>query len=348
MIRSLRTLLPLVLAGIAATPGSARGADSKGVIHKVGDRQETYEELAEHYYGRRALALHLRLFNRRAEPLARGTTILIPTYSMIPLRKGQSLDQFAEEYLNDASRAEYLAELHGLSGRLRASPKPGTKLRAVPSLRHLVRPGESLRSIARVYYRDANAARIRLLERYNNLSGDVRPGMTVRIPLDEPEFNQAVVAARAKVPFTRAPVLAENDPPASKAAREPQPRRRFRPKREAGGKAASEPPEGDAEPAAAPIRVEERLEELDRLCGEGEWSACETTARRTLEEAPSAPEASQVELLRIRAVALIALGRVEESRVAFKRLLALDPEYDLDLYRTSPKILDVFQAVAER
>jgi len=157
-------LAPALPAATARANGS--GA-TKGVIHKIGDKGETYEDLAEHYYGKRYLALHLRLFNRRAEPLARGTTIIIPTFSMVQTKRGQTLEQFAEANLMDPTRAEYLAELHGLRGKDRAQPKPGTKLRVVPSLKHLVRPGESLRTIARLYYRDAGAERLKLLSLFN-------------------------------------------------------------------------------------------------------------------------------------------------------------------------------------
>src|SRR5687768_7475342 len=82
-------------------------ADS-GVFHRVTDAGETYADIADHYYGHRYLERHLRLFNRRPEPLREGTTIIIPTYELVPLKRNQSMHEFAAEHLSDPNRAEYL------------------------------------------------------------------------------------------------------------------------------------------------------------------------------------------------------------------------------------------------
>ena len=42
--------------------------------------------------------------------------------------------------------------------------------------------------------------------------------------------------------------------------------------------------------------------------------------------------------------ALVALDRISEAESTFVQLLAIDSSYELDLYRTSPKILDVFDS----
>lgn len=322
---------------------------SKAVIHKVSDKAESYEDLAEYYYGKRYLALHLRLFNGRAEPLDRGATIIIPTYSLVPVKRGQTLQAFAEANLNDPGRAEYLAELHALKGRDRQNPKPGLKLRIVQSLKHVVRPGETLRSIARAYYRDVSSERLKLVILYNKLSsGTVKSGAALRIPLDTNEFNREAVLVRAKRPFERGAPVAEASP---KSSEPPPPAltsakpgvRRARPRPETAI-ARAEPDR----PPPPPRRTDDDLEDLERLCGDGDYKGCEERARQVLESAPASAVSGRVEVLRLRAVALVALGRNEDSKAAFRQLLKLDPEYDLDLYRTSPKILDVFQAVAER
>jgi hypothetical protein len=317
-----------LLAALAPAPVLANTA--RGVIHKVTDKGETYEDLAEHYYGKRYLAHHIRLFNRRAEPLPKGATLLIPTYTLVAVKPRQTLAGFAEVNLSDPSRADYLAELHDLRGRERTLPKPGTRLKVVQSLKHLVRPGESLKTIARLYYRDAGAERTKLIVLYNGLAnGNVKPGMSIRIPLDGAEFNHALVGARAKRPFERAVVqLAE------KTEAKPPVKKKPKPASEEGAKHAADD--------------NDDVEALDRLCSDGDYAACETEAKRVFDASPAAPTATRVEVLRLRAVALVALGRSEESKGVFRTLLQLDPEYDLDLYRTSPKILDVFQAVAER
>jgi hypothetical protein len=341
---------------------TAASANTRGIIHKVTDKGETYEDLAEHYYGKRYLALHLRLFNLRAEPLAKGTTIIIPTYTIVSVKPRQTLTQFAQQNLADPGRAEYVAELHGLRGKERTQPRPGTKLRVVQSLKHLVRPGESLKTIARIYYRDGGPERLKLLVLYNKLtSQDVRPGMSLRIPLDEREFAAATVAARARRTFAiGSSAVAEvkdrerprETPPAKVAVKKPPAKRPDKPAEKDG-----ELPEGDPEATAEEENPEavaaaapsaDPLESLDRLCGDGDYTACEAQATKVFGEMPAGQISSRAEVLRLRAVALVALGKVEEAKTTFRKLLELDPEYDLDLYRTSPKILDVFQAVAER
>lgn len=330
-----------IALAIAAGPVST--APQRGVIHKITDKGETYEDLAEHYYGKRHLAAQLRLFNRRAEPLGRGTTIIIPTYSLVPVKPKQTLKEFAEQNLADPARADYLAELHDLRGKEKVTPKPGTRLKVVQSLKHLVRPGESLKTIARLYYRDAGGDRIKLLVLYNKMSNAaVKTGMSIRIPLDGPEFNHAVVSARAKRPFERA-----NETPAPVASTlvkrkiNPTPIERDPPATVSNANEAA----GKERP---PPAFDEAMETIERACDDGEYAACESDAHKLIEGAPSLPATSKVELYRLRACALVAMGRVDESKESFRALLKLDPEYDLDLYRTSPKILDVFQAVAER
>ncbi len=192
-------LLLLLLPRAANAQLSGLNTGSRGLIHKVSDKGEGYEDLAELYYGKRYLSLHLRAFNNRPEPLQKGLSINIPTFSWVPVKRGQTLAQFAEQYLFDPGRADYLAELHGLKGKDRISPKPGTRLKVVDSLKHVVRPGETLRSIARLYYRDASSERLRLVILYNKLtSGNVKSGMALRIPLDGNEFSRDAVIARAK------------------------------------------------------------------------------------------------------------------------------------------------------
>ncbi len=334
----MRSLNKLVLLALLCATFEAR-ADQRGVLHKVSEKIESYEELAEHYYGKRYLAAHLRMFNRRAEPLPRGTTIIIPTYTLLAVKPKQTLREFAETNLADPGRADYLAQLHDLRGKERQSPRPGTRLKVVQSLKHMVRPGESMKTIARLYYRDVGNERVKLLVLYNKLNGpQVRPGMAIRIPLDGAEFNQAVVSARGKKPFERAaPQVAA----AVQEDRKPKVVRKVTPMEVIEVSTAKE----TARPAP---ELDEAMETLERTCDDGHYEACEVDAKKVFEDAPAAPTASRVELLRLRAFAQIALGKSEDSKETFKTLLKLDPEYDLDLYRTSPKILDVFQAVAER
>jgi LysM repeat protein len=369
-----------VLLGSASRALADKGASGE-ITHRVSEKGETYEDLADFYYGKRWLSLHLRIFNRRPEPLAKGSTILIPTFSLRSVKRLQTLQQFAEQSLADPERADYLAELHHLSEKDRITPKPGTRLKVVTSLRHVVRPGETLKSIATTYYRDGSKDRMRLIILYNKLSSAiVKPGQGLRIPLDLPEFNQETVLARSKKTFERTMVAEVEKEAATKAATPPPPeleakrvmvRKRVRPhvdrelrerdkdKDRSSGVAPpaeeeQELPRGDS-PAqevehekASASRIDDEIETLERSCSDGEYKSCEERAKKLVAMLPVGAFSGRVEILRLRAFALVALGRVEESKETFRNLLKLDPEYDLDLYRTSPKILDVFQAVAER
>jgi hypothetical protein len=373
-----------VLAVVLAAPSAAVADKSSSgeVTHRVSEKGETYEDLADFYYGKRWLSLHLRIFNRRPEPLAKGSTILIPTFSLRSVKRLQTLQQFAEQNLADPGRADYLAELHHLSDRERVTPKPGARLKVVTSLRHVVRPGETLKSIATTYYHDGSKERMRLMILYNKLSSAiVKPGMGLRIPLDLPEFNQETVLARSRKTFERTMVAELEREPAPRIAVSPPPdleakramvRKRVRPHmdrerehdkdkdkdRSTGPAPAAddeELPRGDAPPEepehvvqSSGSRIDDEIETLERSCSDGEYKSCEDRAKQLVAMIPVGAVSSRVEILRLRAFALVALGRVEESKDAFRQLLKLDPEYDLDLYRTSPKVLDVFQAVAER
>ncbi len=323
----------LVCASAEAAP-----ARSKTILHRVKTTGETYAQLADHYYGRRFLERHLRLYNRRKEPLKKGTSIIIPTYVSIPLQRGQSLEAFAGKYLQDPGRAPYLQLLHKIK---RGRAKPGSRLRRVVSFKHTVKPGETLRSIAKAYYRDSTPRRVGLLALYNKMGKQrrLRPGRALRLPLDTPDFRHASVLKRARKPFDPQKKVA-------KAPKAPPPTKPSRAKSrisKAGRKAVLA-----QERAAKRRKLVEILEQSERLYSDGEYKACRKLTSKTLANAPKADDDKQVELLRLQAFSEIALGDFDRSKKLFKRLLELDPEYALDLYQTSPKILDIFNSVAMR
>ena len=111
------SVLTLSVLCAVLTTADVSAAGTGGVIHRVQETGETYADLAEHYYGRRYLERHLRLLNRRREPLPKRTSIIIPTYRTVAIGRGQTLASFAATYLNDSGKAEYLALLHRLPAR---------------------------------------------------------------------------------------------------------------------------------------------------------------------------------------------------------------------------------------
>lgn len=315
-----------LLAGwVLTAPHLVSARPSKGVVHRVKSATETYEQIADHYYGKRALGHHLRVLNRQPEPLALGRSIIIPTCRQEPLGRGQSLADFAKVHLSRPGRGEYLEALHYLKSK---SPSPGKLLKVPTSLRHLVRPGESLASLARTYYKDTSPHRIELLRLFNELPSDkVRVGDVVRIPLDTPPFEHESVLRRSKLPFGEAPSpsVAEATPAVRPAAAPP--------KRPAVASGLS-PEEAQAE-----------VEVAEQLYGDGRYAQCLRYAKQALEKHDTKmPRAPQLELLRLAAASLVALDRVAEAEATFVQLKKLDPGYGLDLYQTSPKVLDVFDS----
>ncbi len=340
-------LLLLTLLAFA-TPAEA----STGLIHtaKAG---ETYAALADRYYGRRYLERHLRQLNRHREPLPRGTPVMIPTLQRVRVKSTTSVRDFAAEHLQDPERDAYLKALNRLTtDELDA----GDSVLVGQSLRHVVRRGETLTSIARTYYRDVSARRLKLLRLYNKMSSArLRPKAVLRIPLDAPMFLVNRVKARATAPAPRpppAPTKSKAKAQTKTEANAKTPTRRrpttpARPRVTSRTKAAERrnPRPDKASRRPSPTEVIGTLERAERRLAEGAYPEALATASRGLSRYPKARTSVRVELLRVKAVALVALGRSSDAKRAFERLVALEPKYRLDLYTTSPKVLEVFQSI---
>ncbi len=317
----LRPALVALLA-VAATPSVGTARPSRGVVHRVKGADQTYERIAEHYYGKRYLGHHLRVLNRHPEPLLPGRTLIIPTCRKVPLARGQTVKQFAKAHLSRSSRAAYLEALHFLKTK---RPSEGKGLKVPTSIRHKVRPGESLASIARTYYRDAGRRRLSLLRLYNDMdSATPIVGAVLRIPLDTAPFDHVSVLRRSKQPFgtfARAPVATARG----------------------GGPARASPP---PRAARVPARQAQRqVDAAERLFAAGHYDKCVKFGNRALKKfASRLANSPKIELLRLTGICLVALGREPDARIAFSRLKQLDPSYELDLYRTSPKVLSVFRS----
>ena len=384
----------VAMAAIVVLPSLAFGQGNAGLIHKA-EGGESYAALAERFYGRRFLELHLRQMNRHAEPLKAGTPVIIPTLRRVPVTEKQDLRDFAAVHLQDPDRASYLKVLNRLKDGALAV---GDALLVGESLRHVVRPGETFKSIARTYYRSVSKRRLRLLRLYNKMPrGEVRPKMALRIPLDSSVFlarrvkARAASAARAGETAPRsmsavaaAAAIAEvssNAAPVSASAKTKNARRRAT-RRTAAKKseakklrrtATAQPRPTEGAPAGqpeivAPRRtasaailaaaaatappteppIEDALEAAERYLAEGEFASGLRTAVDALARHGSRPMEPRIELLRLKAIAQIALDRPAEAKATFEALLKLDPSYRLDLYSTSPKVLDVFQSIDER
>ena len=342
--RSLVVVRAWLVAGACTHSCLAEASSSKAILHKVSKPGETYGHLADHYYGARYLAHHLSAANRYQEPLKPGVTLIIPTYRRVVLSPGEDLEAFARRHLSRASRAAYLRELHQLTG----PPKQGIALIVPPTLRHRVRPGETLTAIARTFYRDASARRRKLLQLYNELPSEkLRPWSVLRIPLDIPMFEHDRVQARSLLPFTPSPpsetAIAETSNMGATNSSSPESTSgdslKTKKSRSTNASAIA-----SASSKAPPIDWTERIETIERLYADGDYAPCLAQADQVLISAESAPRDAHVQLLNLAASSLVALGRSEEAESRFRTLLTLDPQYEPDAYRTSPKILDVFEA----
>ena len=194
MIGCRRLIALLLTVGLCLATAMPVALANAGLLHRSKDG-ETYANLADRYYGRRYLEQHLRQLNRHAEPLAKGTPVIIPTLRKVRVDQPMSVREFAGKHLQDPDRAGYLKALNRLTDD--ELSKDDTVL-VGQSLGHVVRRGETLKSIARTYYRDVRRRRLKLLRLYNKLpTNRVRPGMALRIPLDSKIFLAKRVKARA-------------------------------------------------------------------------------------------------------------------------------------------------------
>ena len=335
------------LLGTIAAPASAK--PSQGIVYRC-EGGETYGALADRYYGRRHVERHLRQLNRYPEPLPAGATIIIPTLRSVTVETAQSIRKFAQDHLQDEGRAKYLTALNGLK---RSELKKGDRL-LVPSnsLGHLVRRGETFVSIARNYYRSSSRRRVRLLRLYNQLPrGGLRPNNELRIPLDSSFFlakrvrtrvrQWASTAGAPRPPTEAAPPRSPTTQLASSKRRRPSaPRPSKSPK--------TSPPPTDAKAELNLEAVQNAIETTERHMSDGRFRAALAAADDALETYDQTRVTRKVELLRLKAVALVALERSDEAKDTFLAMLRLEPTYRLDLYSTSPKVLEVFQSIEVR
>ena len=90
------------------------------------------------------------------------------------------------------------------------------------------------------------------------------------------------------------------------------------------------------------------LEQAEQLYGEGRYGDCETVAENALDVAPDNVKKIRAELLKVAAFSEIALGKTDESKASFRTLLQIDPQYELDLYRTASSLVPIDGVIAER
>jgi len=173
-----RLLLALLLFAT-----SRAAAQEQAYVHVVRPG-ETLVALARAYYGDARREVVLAAANG-LEPgsasLTEGMRLVVPTLTYHRVARGESWRGLAERYFGDPARAPALVRAN--NARASSPPDENAQLIVPYPLRHVVRNGDSLVTIAQLYYGTRDEARA--LRAFNG--GRARPsrGQVVLVPLSD-------------------------------------------------------------------------------------------------------------------------------------------------------------------
>lgn len=171
------------VAGLLALLVSAHAAADAAIVHVVRPG-ETLASIGEHYYGdpRResVLVAENGLTSEGGSAIVVGLRLTIPTVTYHKVVEGETWAGLATRFYGDPTRAFVLIEANGASAG--EHPDPGAELLIPYPLRHVTQQGETLRSIAKDYFKSSKGAAT--LQRFNG-SAKARPqrGEIVLVPL---------------------------------------------------------------------------------------------------------------------------------------------------------------------
>jgi len=142
---------PLALAAwllaAAAVPPAAMAH-----VH-VARAGETLDQLATRYYGKTDRSMVLRAANGFVHPddgrVLEGERIEVPESTLHEVAPGETWESLAERYLGSPRRGRFLAELNDRN--LDSMPPAGTLVDIPYQLLYILAPGESLRSVTRLF-----------------------------------------------------------------------------------------------------------------------------------------------------------------------------------------------------
>ncbi len=297
--------------GLAASEGAAEGGASSlsrrwpgpALVHVVRPG-EKLASIAQRYYGdprrEQVLVAENGLEARGGSPVAVGMRLVVPHVRYHVVRRGESWRSLAERFYGRADRAFLLARANEASAR--QNPDEGAEILVPYPLRHVADQGETLTSVARLYYGDRREAK--LLRRFNGLRGRrLQRGQVVLVPLADLALSEEGrrLAARHL-----------GAPPSAGAIR------------------------------ARQARVAERLPALRAHVVQGRYAEALALGYRLL-GSEACTSSQEVTIHRWLAEALLALDRPELARAAFREALRRQPGLELDAMRTSPRVLAVFR-----
>ena len=158
---------------------------------------ETLAAIAERYYGdpRResVLVAENGLTNQGGSAIVVGLRLRVPTVSYHRVEENQTWAAIASEYYGDPQRAFVIVEANGASSG--EPPDPGAELVIPYPLRHVVAQRESLRRLAKTYYKSSRRGMTRI-RRFNALkTRRLVRGQIVLVPMSDLAFTEDARAA---------------------------------------------------------------------------------------------------------------------------------------------------------
>ncbi len=178
----MRRVLPsLLLAG--ALNALASSAVAQAVYTHAVQGGDTLASIAQRYYGDPTREAVLREANRMkgagANGLVTGSWIFIPMVTFYQVAEGDTWSSIALRLYGREDRATTLVEANNASRRL--EPDAGAELLVPYPLRHLVGPGDTLATIAKMYMPDTPSS-LKRLRRFNP-GARIERGQVVLVPL---------------------------------------------------------------------------------------------------------------------------------------------------------------------
>lgn len=171
-----------LLLGAALVAPSA-GAQAQAVYTHAVQDGDTLASIAQRYYGDPTREAVLREANRvkgaGASGLVTGSWIFIPMVAFYQVAAGETWKSIAVRLYGREDRAATLVEANNASRRV--EPDAGAELLVPYPLRHVVGPGETLATIAKMYMPDTPLS-LKRLRRFNP-GARVERGQVVLVPL---------------------------------------------------------------------------------------------------------------------------------------------------------------------
>lgn len=180
-LNALRLAASMVLALALLRAAPARAQDSL-FVHVVRPG-ETLASIAQTYYGNpkreNVLVAENGLTDQGGSAIVEGMRLMLPTVHYYRVRANDTWRSLAERYYGDASRAPILIKAN--DAKPGNAPDEGAQLLIPYPVRHVLKQGETLVTVAEQYYTSRDDQR--LFRAFNVGKGKVMRGHIVLVPL---------------------------------------------------------------------------------------------------------------------------------------------------------------------